>query len=239
MNPRSFLAAFCGVSLLAVGCATNAPSSVHNALSASQTRAGWRLLFDGTTAGWRGFNKAGFPAQGWVVEDGWLHHVAKAGGGDIVTKDRFGDFELEFEWRIGKGANSGVKYFVDEQRGAPIGHEYQVIDDALHPDALHGPKRQTAALYDAIAPDHPPIRPAGETNQSRILVRGNHVEHWLNGRRVVSYEIGGDALATAKAASKFKAEARWGTKFPTPILLQDHGDDVWYRDVRIRVLPAS
>jgi hypothetical protein len=231
MNPRAFLAA-----LLASGCASDAKPAAHNTLSASQTRAGWRLLFDGTTAGWRGFNKPAFPAQGWVVEDGWLRHVAKGGGGDIITVDRFDDFELEFEWRVGKGANSGVKYFIDEARGAAIGHEYQVIDDALHPDALHGPNRQTAALYDALAPDHPPVRPAGEINRSRILVRGNHVEHWLNGRRVVAYELGSPAMVAAKAASKFKAEARWGTKFPTPILLQDHGDDVWFRDLRIRPL---
>jgi hypothetical protein len=195
----------------------------------------WKVLFDGTgTEAWRGFLKTDFPAQGWVVQEGWLHHVAGAGGGDIITRETFGDFELEFEWRIAPGGNSGVKYFIDEKRGSPVGHEYQVIDDAAHPDAAHGPKRQTAALYDALAPVKAPTRPAGEINQSRIVVRGNHVEHWLNGQRVLEYELGSEALMAAKAASKFKGEAGWGTRFKTPILLQDHRDAVWYRNIRIR-----
>jgi len=196
------------------------------------------VLFDGSsTAAWRGFGKPAFPEQGWVVEDGWLKHRAKGGGGDIMTTNRFSNFELGFTWRVTPGANSGVKYFIDEQRGSPIGHEYQVIDDASHPDAQHGPKRQTAALYDALPPVNPPIRPAGQTNESRIVVRGLQVEHWLNGQRVLAYTLGSPELQAAKAASKFKNEVRWGTQFATPILLQDHGDEVWYRDVWIRPLP--
>ena len=196
------------------------------------------VLFDGTsTAAWRGFGKPAFPEQGWVVEDGWLKHRAKGGGGDVITTNRFTNFELGFTWRVTPGANSGVKYFIDEQRGSAIGHEYQVIDDASHPDALHGPKRQTAALYDALPPVNPPIRPAGQTNESRIVVRGMQVEHWLNGQRVLGYTLGSPELQAAKAASKFKNEVRWGTQFATPILLQDHGDEVWYRDVWIRPLP--
>jgi len=205
--------------------------------SSAGATTGWRPLFDGrTTAGWRGFGKPEFPAQGWVVEDGWLRHVAKGGGGDIITRDLFTDFELEFEWKIARGGNSGLKYFISEQRGAAVGHEYQLIDDAAHPDAAHGPKRQTAALYDALPPKDAPAKPAGEINRSRVLVKGNHVEHWLNGKQVLSYELGSQELVAAKAASKFKDEARWGTKFATPILFQDHGDDVWLRDIRIREL---
>lgn len=196
------------------------------------------VLFDGTsTAGWRGFGQAAFPAQGWVVEDGWLKHRAQGGGGDLITTNLFTDFELSFTWRVTPGANSGVKYFIDEQRGAPIGHEYQVIDDAAHPDARLGPKRQTASLYDALPPVKAPVRPAGEINVSRIVVRGMDVEHWLNGERVLKYTLGSPELQAAKATSKFKDEARWGTKFATPILLQDHGDEVWFHDVWVRPLP--
>lgn len=198
---------------------------------------GWRPLFDGhSTAGWRAFGKTEFPAKGWVVEDGWLKHLAKGGGGDIITTEKFTDFEVAWEWRVAPGANSGLKYFIDEGRGSAIGHEYQLIDDTLHPDALIGPKRQTASLYDALPPTSHPLKPAGQINASRVLVRGNHVEHWLNGVMVLSYEIGSPELAAAKAQSKFKNEAKWGTKFATPILLQDHGDEIWFRNVRVHPL---
>lgn len=221
--------------LLVGGCASDRAGLRPNTLGFREQGEGWRLLFDGkTTEGWRGFGKSTFPDQGWVIEDGWLRHVPKAGGGDVISRELFTDFEFEFEWRIAAGANSGVKYLIDEKRGSPIGHEYQVIDDALHPDAAHGPKRQTAALYDALPPQSPPIRPAGEINQSRIRVKGDQVEHWLNGRKVLVYTLGSPELMAAKAASKFSKEQRWGTKFATPILLQDHQDEVWYRSLRIR-----
>lgn len=203
----------------------------------SKDGPGWRPLFDGhSTAGWRAFGKTEFPAQGWVVEDGWLKHLAKGGGGDLITTEKFTDFEVAWEWRVAPGANSGLKYFIDEGRGAAIGHEYQLIDDALHPDALLGPKRQTASLYDALPPTSHPLKPAGQINSSRVLVRGNHVEHWLNGVLVLAYEIGSPELAAAKAQSKFKNEAKWGTKFATPILLQDHGDEIWFRNLRVHPL---
>ena len=211
-----------------------------NTLSAWERQAGYELLFDGqSTRGWRAFGKPGFPEQGWVVEDGWLHHRAGAGGGDIITGEKFENFVLEFEWRIAKAGNSGVKYFISEQRGAPIGHEYQVIDDAAHPDASHGPKRQTAALYDALPPVDPAVHPAGSINHSRIVVNGDDVEHWLNGRLALRYRVGSPEMVAAKAASKFKNEALWGTRFPTSILIQDHHDEVWYRDIRIRRLPRK
>ncbi|MFM8421225.1 MAG: DUF1080 domain-containing protein, partial [Verrucomicrobiota bacterium] len=150
---------------LAAGCASGPSAHPPNTLSQAEARKGWTLLFDGrSTDAWRGFGKDAFPTQGWEVADGWLHHRPKAGGGDLVTRAQFDAFELEFEWRIAPGGNSGVKYFIDEKRGAPIGHEYQVIDDAAHPDASHGPKRQTAALYDALPPVNPTVTVASPSS---------------------------------------------------------------------------
>ncbi|MBI3418091.1 MAG: DUF1080 domain-containing protein [Verrucomicrobia bacterium] len=211
-----------------------------NKLTKAEKKAGWRLLFDGkTTAGWRAFNKSVFPNQGWGVENGALKHQPKGGGGDIVTVDQFTDFDFHFEWRVAPGANSGVKYFIDEKRGQPIGHEYQVIDDNAHADALRGGKWQTSALYDLFPPKDKTLRPVGEWNESRILVEGKHVEHWLNGKQVLDYELESDALKTAIAGSKFKNVAGFGTKFKTPILLQDHGDEVAYRNLKLRELSAK
>jgi hypothetical protein len=221
-------------------------ASLSPSQSARPGGDGWRSLFDGLSlTGWRGFKKPGVPERGWVVQGGLLTHLASGGqplpeSGDIITLERFDNFDFRFEWRVQPGANSGVKYLVTEDRDGPIAHEYQIIDDARHPDAQIGPHRTTAALYDAIpAPAGKPLKPAGQFNEGRILVDGLHVEHWLNGTRVIEYELGSPAIMAAKAKSKFAAVQGWGEKLTGHILLQDHGDEVAYRNLRIRVLPRS
>lgn len=214
-----------------------------NTLTPEERKEGWRLLFDGkTTQGWRGFKRADFPSEKWAVQDGCLKTATVAGDsqgvGDIVTLDTFSDFDLRFEWRVSPGGNGGVKYFVTEERPGPIAHEYQVLDDAGHPDAKVAPHHRTAAFYDVLAPDpaRTKLRPAGQFNESRVLVRGSHVEHWLNGEKVLEYELGSPALAQAIARSKFKDVSGFGTRIKGRILLQDHGDEVCYRNLRIRDL---
>ena len=221
--------------LLLAGAAAVAAPAV-NQLSDEEKAAGWKLLFDGkTTEGWRTFKKQSFPSKGWVVEDGWLHCLGK-GGGDIISDGEFGDFELQWEWKQAEVGNSGVKYFVTETRDAALGHEYQMIDDARTPDAkLANGKRVTASFYDVLKPTATPAtRQPGEINQSRIVVKGNHVEHWLNGVKVLEYECGSEALKAAIAASKFKTTAGFGDKTQGHILLQDHQSEVWFRNVKMR-----
>ena len=145
-----------------------------------------------------------FPEKGWVIEDGCLKHVAKGGGGDIITRGKYEQFDFRFEWKVAKGANSGVKYFIIRERGS-LGHEYQVLDDKNHPDGAKGANRQTGAFYDVLDPaKDKPLKPVGEFNSSRILVKGNTVKHFLNGKAVLSYKLGSDELKAAIAKSKFK-----------------------------------
>lgn len=208
-----------------------------NALLDSTKDAGWRPLFDGKTGdGWRGFKRQTFPTRGWVAEDGWLHCLGR-GGGDIITTGEFTDFEFRWQWKMAPGANSGVKYFVTETRNAAIGHEYQLIDDDRHPDAkVAAGKHLTAGVYDVFRPTGARPHPPGQINHSRILVRGNHVEHWLNGAKVLEYECSSDMMRAAVADSKFKNTAGFGEKIEGHILLQEHGSEVWFRNLAIREL---
>ena len=171
-----------------------------------------------------------------MIEDGCLKHVAKGGGGDIITRGKYEQFDFRFEWKVAKGANSGVKYFIIRERGS-LGHEYQVLDDENHPDGAKGANRQTAAFYDVLDPaKDKPLKPVGEFNSSRILVKGNTVKHFLNGKIVLSYKLGSDELKASIAKSKFKNLKVFGQRLVGHILLQDHGDAVWYRNIRIRDL---
>ena len=195
-------------------------------------------LFDGKSlAGWRSYGSTNAPGAGWVVTDGMLHKLVGVRGGDIVTTRTFTDFELSWEWRVAPGGNNGVKYLVNEARKGAPGHEYQMIDDAGHSDAKRGPKWQTASFYDVFPPaSEKPTRPGGEWNESRLLVRGNHVEHWLNGAKVLAYELGSPETKAAVAQSKFRNAAGFGDKITGPIMLTDHQDETWFRKIEIREL---
>lgn len=216
------------------------------ALAAAMTLAhvssqaeGWVTVFDGkSTDNLRGYKQAGFPAKGWKVEKGTLRCLSKGGGGDLVTKEKYTSFELRFEWRVSEGANSGVMYRVSEDGSAPYetGPEYQVTDDLKHPDGKN-PKTSAAALYALIACNaEKAVKPVGDWNKGRIVVKGNHVEHWLNKKKVVEYELNSPEITTLIAGSKFKGWAGFAKQPSGHICFQDHGDDVWYRKIRVRKL---
>jgi Domain of Unknown Function (DUF1080) len=218
--------------------ATGAP----NTLTSAEKSAGWVLLFDGTaTDAWRGYKKADMSGLRWKVEDGCLALPAGEGEDtrgqrDIITTQQFDDFELSWDWRIAKGGNSGVKYFVTEKHDAAIGHEYQVIDGAHADAARREGRRQTAAFYDVLAAPRASARPAPSFNTGRVLVKGSHVEHWLNGTKVLAYELDTDALRAKIADSKFKDIAGFDKHIRGHLLLQDHGDAVCYRNIKVRPL---
>ena len=211
-----------------------------NQLTPQEKTAGWKLLFNGKDlAGWRLYGKETPPGPGWKVEEGILKKLADVRGGDIITTDMFEDFELSWEWRISPAGNNGVKYLVTESRPSAPGHEYQMIDDALNPDGKVGPIRQTASFYDVLPPSPQKdklLKQVGEWNASRIVLRGPHVEHWLNGDKVLKYELGSDAVKAGIAKSKFKSATGFGEKIRGHIMLTDHHDECWFRNIKIREL---
>lgn len=212
-----------------------------NTLSASERADGWKLLFDGTTtSGWVGIGKTEFPDKGWSVQEGSLFHAKAGGGGDIVTTANYENFELTWEWKIGEVGNSGLKYNLPNP-AKNVGFEYQMIDDEKHPDGIKGGRlHQTAGLYDLIEPaEDKKVNPPGQWNESRLLVKGNHVEQWLNGKKTVEFEIGSADLKERIAKSKYKAVAGFGDKIASPLLLQDHGDEIAVRSIKIRALDAK
>ena len=223
-----------------------------NTLTQAERDAGWRLLFDGeTSAGWRGYNHDAFPDTGWAVIDGALVVGATATdpdvpvGGDIVTTESFSDFDLVFEFMLSEVANSGVLYRVIEEEGAAIWHnapEYQVLDDDAYIEmgTMDMNTHLTGDNYDLHAAGEKTLRGPGEWNEGRIRVSNHHVEHWLNGTKTVEYVLGSPEWEELVAASKFEPFARYGRAASGPIGLQDHGRNVWYRNIRIRPLePVS
>ncbi len=206
-----------------------------NTLTAAEQAAGWELLFDGKSLdGWRGYRRDTLPESGWEITDGTLRTISKVKGGELVTRRKFTDFEFTWDWRVAPGGNNGVKYFVTEERPKAPGHEYQMIDDAGYPGKLT-PEQWTAAFYDVLPPAaDKPVRPGGEWNSSRIVVRGRSVEHWLNGKNVLTYELGSAAVKAGLARSKFKDEPGFGEKIAGHIMLTYHQDNCWYRNLKVR-----
>jgi hypothetical protein len=226
---------------------------IPNTLTPSEIRKGWRLLWDGkSTLGWRGAKIDQFPERGWKIEGGVLSTLESGGGesehgGDIVTIDKFSSFELELEFKLTKGANSGIKYFVDPElnkgTGSAIGLEYQLLDDLVHPDATEGVKgnRTLASLYDMIpstnlSENSDDIRFKGidQWNKARIVVMGNHIEHWLNNIKVVEYDRNTQIYRALVAYSKYKVWPNFGESPSGHILLQEHGNTVHFRSIKIR-----
>ena len=237
---RLVLIRFVCVAALVVNLQVLAAEGI-NQLSPAEKAEGWTLLFDGqTTKGWHSFKRTSFPSKGWAVEDGWLHCLGKDGG-DVLSDMEYDQFDLQWEWKIEPGGNSGLKYFVVESRNSAIGHEYQMLDDQGNPDGkVAQGKHVTASFYDVLKPSTPPpTKPLGEVNRSRVLVRGNHVEHWLNGVKVLEYELGSEAVKAGVAESKFKSVPGFGNRVKAHLLLQDHHSNVWFRNIKIRDLSDS
>ncbi len=222
---------------------------LNNKLTETEIAEGWQLLWDGeTTEGWRGAKLQGFPEKGWVIEDGILKVMKSDGGestngGDIVTVAKYRNFELKVDFKLTHGANSGIKYFVDTElnkgEGSSIGCEFQILDDNNHPDAKLGVKgnRTLASLYDLIpAPADKKFR-GGFFNTAHIKVNGNHVEHWLNNVKVLEYDRNNQMWEALVNYSKYNVWPGFGTAEEGHILLQDHGDEVWFKNIKIKVLP--
>jgi hypothetical protein len=216
---------------------------IPNTLSDREKSEGWALLFDGkTTNGWRGALKDAMPDHGWVVKDGVLEVQPKdeGGGGDIVSVDRFDNFDLVFDFKLSEGANSGVKYYVTENvydRGA-LGLEYQVLDDVKHPDAKMGRdgNRTLSSLYDLMPAKGKRFNGIDQWNTGRVIAQDNHIEHWLNNIKVLEYERGSAEFKKMVGESKYDKMKNFGEASEGHILLQDHNDRVWFRNIKIRKL---
>lgn len=219
-----------------------------NKLTQEEIDDGWMLLFDGeTTEGWRGYNLDSFPQKGWEVTDGNMHVIGTGkgeagGGGDIIYDKKFRNFELALEWKVSEGGNSGIFYLAKEIPGTPIwksAPEMQILDNEKHVDAKLGKdgNRQAGALYDLVPAVPQNAKPAGEWNKVKILVYKGTVVHYMNGEPVVEYHLWTDDWKNMVAESKF---ANWEEFLNTAqegyIGLQDHGDDVWFRNIKIKVL---
>jgi len=224
-----------------------------NALTAAERASGWRLLFDGKTfKGWKGLGYDSVPTAHWKIANGAIEKIASgevakmpagqpANGGDLMTVDTFGDFELAFQWKVTPGANSGLKYNVSEEfslknasNHAALGFEYQVLDDSLSEDNKLATHR-AGALYDLFPPnDQKRLKPVGQWNSSRLVFRGNHGEHWLNGAKVVEFDLGTARMDSALAASKYRSIKGFAERRKGHIILQDHGDETYYRAIKIR-----
>lgn len=201
----------------------------------------WISLFDGvTTDGWRGYNDEAFPEEGWTTEEGMLTVLSSGGGGDIITTEKYGDFELELEWMVEEGGNSGIFYHAIEQPTQPIywsAPELQILDNENHPDANRGEdgNRKAGSLYDLIPADPQNARPHGEWNTARVVSDGPRIEHWQNGEKVLEYERWTPEWYEMLRNSKFVDHPEFGDAHEGYIGLQDHGNTVHFRNIRIRL----
>ena len=202
----------------------------------------WRVLFDGkNTDAWRAYKREGFPDKGWAAKDGMLYPIPFGERVDLITKDVYKDFELELEWKVGPKGNSGIMYDVAETELETYytGPEMQVLDDVGHADG-GSPRTSAGALYDLVAPKGKVLKPVGEWNAARLVKKGNHVEHWLNGTKIVEYELGSPALALLIANSKFAEWPRYAREGQGHIVLQHHDDDeAYFRNIRIKGTPVK
>ena len=218
-------------------------------LTSIEASQGYKFLFNGkTSGGWRGAKLDGFPKSGWVISDGILTVLESGGGesehgGDIITTDKYSNFELHLDFKLTPGANSGIKYFVDPELnkgpGSSIGLEYQILDDQRHPDAKlgnHEGSRALACLYDLIKGENKHPNPIGQWNHAKIISKGNHVEHWLNGRKILEYERKTPDFRKIIKESKYKDWPGFGEWEKGHILLQDHGNTVSFKSIKLREL---
>ena len=219
------------------GCARLQQTAIEpNTLSNREKREGWKLLFDGSTsAGWTSPGKETFPQQGWKIENGAVHKLPGVRGGDLRSAGKYSEFDLQWEWKIAPKGNNGLKYFNTVARGG-IGHEYQMLDDASEAEGKDNGKHSTASFYEVLPPfpnKVAALKPAGEWNTSRVYVKGNQVEHWLNGQKVLEYELGSQQVKEGVAKSKFKAVPKFGERVKGHFLLTDHNDETFFRSVKI------
>lgn len=246
--------------LLLMGCQNSTSSEVsHNQLTSEEVAQGWKLLFDGKTFdGWRGLGMESVQQDHWSVEDGTIRKVNNAevlvstggkevNGGDLMTIKAYDNYELYFEWCILSAGNSGLKYNVSEElsqqyggKHSALGFEYQMLDDL---DTLYAGKLKesqfTGSLYDMIPANGPQTKPVAQFNSSRILIDGNHVEHWLNDKKVVEYEFGSELLDAMFLKSKYKKYPGFHKKKKAHIVLQNHSDDAWFRNIKIREIETA
>lgn len=221
---KLFLASF---TLILAGCSSP---------NCCKPKSDWIVLFDGKSAdAFRGYKRDSFPDKSWKVENGTLKTIPGGEVVDLITKEKFESFDLLLDWRISPGGNSGVIYHVAESfpQSYNTGPEMQVLDDSKHKDGAN-PKTSAGALYALIAPRAKVLKPVGEWNHARLLVCGNHVQHWLNGKKIVEYDLGSQALNDLIAASKFKDMPGFAKEKSGHIALQNHHDEVWYRNIRVR-----
>lgn len=229
-----------------------------NTLTEQEMADGWELIFNGESLhGWRGLNMQNLPEKHWVVENGTIKKVARDSipegidgelpqGGDLLLNRPLNNFEFAFEWKVSPAANSGIKYNVSEELSAAhgdphsaLGFEYQILDDPEYPQLEENPSWATAGVYELVVPgSNARLNPVGVWNTGSILFDGNYGEHWLNGERVLKYELGSAEIDSALAASKWSDIEEFGMRHSDSyIILQDHGDTVWYRNLKLRELP--